>query len=415
MNISGGDPFVPGPYPKHALAPRDGPDAIYSGLLECPLTDRIAKEVKGGASGFENTTVSKVFKCGVATEPQTCAHSVETAAACFSSATKMLGNSTKVTTKTVSDSSVPAGCSVSGSNDGRSATITFNSGSSTACCSAIETSGTSKSLVELTVGVDTGAKDTVKITITGPSNVWFGVGFNATLMADKPYAITIEGSSGSVVERQLGSHDGKDPAGTVLKSTVTVVSNTVTDGLRTVVLTRPRQGTTTQHYTFDPSNLQIDFINAVGSSPKFAFHKSSTAASISLWPADAAQHAWSVTGQHLQATATVFYHFLYCLIQCVFGGVCSCSAGVFSICSQPAQPFGSASGVIHYLETGEKVGFPANRCPPQPRGDLLAQRNPTCDIRSYTGGLSTCHHKWILLDKDQAIPWASQPLVYYKK
>jgi hypothetical protein len=90
-------------------------------------------------------------------------------------------------------------------------------------------------------------------------------------------------------------------------------------------------------------------------------------------------------------------------------------SGMLSVCSQPAQPFGSATGVIHYLETGEKVGFPANRCPPQPRGDLLAQRNPTCDIRTYTGGLSTCHHAWILLDKDQEVPWKDQPLVYYKK
>ena len=291
MNISGGDPFVPGPYPKHALAPREGPDAIYSGLLECPLTDRIAKEVKGGASGFENTTVAQVFKCGATKEPQVCEHSVETAAACFSSAAKLLGNSTKVTTKTVSDSSVPAGCSVSGSEDGSSATVTFNTGASTACCGATETAGTSKSLVQLTVGVDAG-NDRAKITITGPGDRWFGVGFNATLMADKPYAITIEGSSGSVVERRLGSHDGNNPAGTVLKKSVTVVSNTVVNGLRTVVLTRPLQGATTQHYTFDPSNLQMDFINAVGSSPTLAFHKSSTAASIALWPTGAADHAW---------------------------------------------------------------------------------------------------------------------------
>ena len=34
----------------------------------------------------------------------------------------------------------------------------------------------------------------------------------------------------------------------------------------------------------------------------------------------------------------------------------------------------------------------ANRCPEQPRGDLLAQRNPTCDIRTYKGGLQTCLH-----------------------
>jgi hypothetical protein len=293
MNISGGDPFVPGPYPKNALAPREGPDAIYSGLLECPLTDRIAKEVKGGALGFENATVSKVFQCGVANKPQACEHSVETAAACFSSAAKMLGNTTKVTTKTVSDSSVPAGCSVSGSDDGSTATVTFNTKASTICCGATETAGAAESLVKLTVGVDAGSKATAKITITGPSNAWFGVGFNATLMANEPYAITIEGSAGNVVERRLGSHDGNNPAGTVLQSSVTVVSNTVADGLRTVVLTRPLQGVTTQHYTFDPNNLHIDFINAVGSSPKLAFHKSSTAASIALWPTGA-EHAWSV-------------------------------------------------------------------------------------------------------------------------
>ena len=35
MDINGTSPFVPGPYPEHVLAPREGePGAIYSGLLE---------------------------------------------------------------------------------------------------------------------------------------------------------------------------------------------------------------------------------------------------------------------------------------------------------------------------------------------------------------------------------------------
>ena len=34
MDINGTSPFVPGPYPEHALAPKEGPGAIYSGLLE---------------------------------------------------------------------------------------------------------------------------------------------------------------------------------------------------------------------------------------------------------------------------------------------------------------------------------------------------------------------------------------------
>ena len=37
MNLTG-SPFVPGPVPRHALAPTTGPDAIYSGLLECAFS-----------------------------------------------------------------------------------------------------------------------------------------------------------------------------------------------------------------------------------------------------------------------------------------------------------------------------------------------------------------------------------------
>ena len=34
-------------------------------------------------------------------------------------------------------------------------------------------------------------------------------------------------------------------------------------------------------------------------------------------------------------------------------------------------------------------------------GDLLAQQNPTCNSRQYSGGLSCCGHRRILLDTDQ--------------
>merc|ERR1719326_1141609 len=42
-NTSYGQAFVPGPESKESAAPRTGPDAIYSGHLECPCTDRIVK------------------------------------------------------------------------------------------------------------------------------------------------------------------------------------------------------------------------------------------------------------------------------------------------------------------------------------------------------------------------------------
>ena len=45
----------------------------------------------------------------------------------------------------------------------------------------------------------------------------------------------------------------------------------------------------------------------------------------------------------------------------------------------------------------------------------LTEKNPTCDVRSYVGGQTACHHMWSLLDADQDIPWVDQPLVYQQK
>ena len=67
-----------------------------------------------------------------------------------------------------------------------------------------------------------------------------------------------------------------------------------------------------------------------------------------------------------------------------------------------------------YLPTGEQFGFRSS-CQPEPRESILAGRNPTCDVRTYAGGLQTCKHMWSLLDADQDIPWPEQPLVFYQK
>ena len=66
MNISGGDAFVPGPYPRHNLAPMGGPDAIYSGILECPLTTRIKKIYNPGSAGFDDAFSAQVAPCAQA-------------------------------------------------------------------------------------------------------------------------------------------------------------------------------------------------------------------------------------------------------------------------------------------------------------------------------------------------------------
>ena len=42
--------------------------------------------------------------------------------------------------------------------------------------------------------------------LAGPANVWFGVGFNAGSMADKPYAVIVDGAGKVILaksEQQL--------------------------------------------------------------------------------------------------------------------------------------------------------------------------------------------------------------------
>ena len=48
-------------------------------------------------------------------------------------------------------------------------------------------------------------KVNVRLTMSGPSDVWFGVGFDDSTMADRPYAIIVDGD-GDVTERKLENH-----------------------------------------------------------------------------------------------------------------------------------------------------------------------------------------------------------------
>ena len=202
-------------------------------------------------------------------------------------------------------------------------------------------------------------------------DVWYGAGFYAQSMQDAPYAIIIDGN-GKVSERRLENH----AAGDELPSSVTVQSNTITAvSLRTVIVTRGAQGMSKEHASFSLQDLTVPFITAIGSTVDLSYHQNKTASSVSMWPTTPEP-------------------------------VC--------MCEQPAAAFGSAVGNIKYLPTGEEFGF-VNYCLPEPRETVLAQRNPTCDVRAYAGGLQICKHMWSLLDSDQEQPWPDQPLVYYQK
>ena len=98
-------------------------------------------------------------------------------------------------------------------------------------------------------------------------------------MKDLPYAIIVDGE-GKVTERKLADHG----PGTVLAPSISVVSNTVVDNVRTVVMSRPVQGASKDHYTFQTLPGDLSIISAVGNSAQLSYHKSRTGGTITLLP-----------------------------------------------------------------------------------------------------------------------------------
>jgi len=368
-NLSSRPAFVAGPLPRNSLAPAG---AAYSGLLECPVTTRIRKAIDGDYRAQLSSSCEAV---------------IATAGECYNAASANLAlpaHGVVVQNKSVSDSARAPGCSLESNGEGNIVTVLFNDddASRVQCGEGVTArAGSTSSLVQLVVAVEL-VKQEVSISLTGPSDVWFGVGFNASAMADQPWAIIVDGT-GEVSERKLVSQS----PGTELPASVKVISNRVDAGLRTVVLSRALKGATVDHYSFSAKDpVILPFINAVGTGPNLSYHKDKTPSTLALLP---------VTSEGVT-------------------GAC--------LCPESPKPFGKAQGTLSYnpVDQPGEQGHPTtirfdNNCQPFPRMELLEQQNPTCDLRTYAGGQIACHHMFSLLDADQEIPWPDQPLEYQLK
>ena len=215
-----GTDFKPDLLPGASAAP---PDASYSGLLECPCTTRIHKDI--------NITY--------ATQNQgTCDTVVNQPKECQEGALKIDPTLANAPFVQVDSASFPSGCSIVHYKNGTSAVVS-NKHAEGAQCGAgasrwLGSSSSDTTKVEFSLDLDQ-SSDRAAMNITGPDGKWFGVGLDATSfsMSDKPYAIIIDGT-GKVQERKLGDHDG----GSAISSSVQIVSNKVVDGRRMVSLTR---------------------------------------------------------------------------------------------------------------------------------------------------------------------------------
>lgn len=383
--------FVPGPEPVKSEAL---PGAAYSGLLECPCTDRIEfvepTSVGSKASGTECPAGKAIGSA------EACASA---AAGLFSPAfIKVTGSATGA------NASMPPGCSMilhrdssAAGHEPTGATSFFN----TEIATAVGCGGASADGPTLWGGIHRAETNTigawvevnsttVLFTIAGPADVWFGLGLNASQMSAEPYAVIVDGH-GKVTERVLHDQSG----GIELPLSVEVVSNKVdaNTNTRVVILTRPVAGLTVDNFAFDAlrADSVIPVISAYGSGPEFAYHKFKTSSTM------------------------------------VFGAidrpVCLCNTGASNL------PFGKGMGQMIYTPVPGEPGSATSKAPGAPKttlgfrknclaypaGTMLLEKNPSCDLRAYTGGQSCCHHLFTLLDKNQTTPWQDQPLNYHHK
>jgi len=331
-------------------------DSGLSPLIECPCSDRV--------------TQSTVSASSILTE-KTCTHPLVSNKECTKAI--MEAGAQLSGAKQVSNPKLPSGCllqpdnartGLSFSEDGSVAapsyTAVFNTlTSSNVTCGntqIIALQGVSKlgNDVELAVEHNT---VTAIITMRGPSDVWFGVGFDATAMKDKPYAIIVDGK-GAVTERKLADHG----PGNELTSSVTLISNSVQDNIRTVVLHRRVQGITKDHFNLPTSPGDLNVISAVGSSSELSYHKARSGGKVTLLPTR--------------------------------DTVCVC---------QPSETY-----YLTYMDTSTQQ-FVKYDCLDRPRSDMKSfgdgtgreVPNMACNMETYHGGLQCCKHSWLLTDRDQ--------------
>jgi len=358
-----------GPLPRSSSIPSS---AGYSGLIECPCSDRLEKKWWRTYDLCESSDGGGISD---ATE-------------CFKAA-RTIAQSPCYSDSITNDRNMPIGCIITQHDDGNIDVLWNSYDSDSAEVSKpiatprkAEMSGShivayaSTAQVNVTVSLSSDtdvnseqASDVAIITIVGPVDKWFAVGFGTDSMclqpeADEcpgggPYAIVVNSNGqAGVEERKLDFHG----PGRVLQSSINIESSSVTNGNLTVVLSRSLQGKSSDHYSFDPAVSSFPIIIARGCSTEFARHCGHGPSSMTFLPVDAPQ----------------------------------------SIC------FKEVAGTI-----GGNIFHKA--CLPFPKSDLDVQHNPTCSIETYRGGLQCCRDGVPLLDKDQEVPWADEPLVYRLK
>jgi len=242
--------FHPGILPNSIAAPHN---ASYSGLLECPCTSRIHKEIQ---RDYYTQLNGK------------CVKYVLDFAECQTEINKVVPG---LLVHSINSDSDTIGCFFNQSGGYFNKAI--NGGLS---CSnpKINYMG---NVVSQTLNVGLVVNESVYLNITGPADVWFGIAFNATSMSDLPYSVIVLGD-GSIEERKLANHD----MGTQLPSSWNVLHQEVIGGRRSVLL---KSDIHNANYDFSKSQ-NIPILFAYGKTGVFGYHSNRGANTLYLYSLD---------------------------------------------------------------------------------------------------------------------------------
>ena len=140
--------------------------------------------------------------------------------------------------------------------------------------------GTQTLSSELTANInidnDTG---TTTLTLAGPSNKWFGIGFGNSNMNGTDILMT---NGSSTLRDAYSTSNGLPQAEASQDWTLEV--NSVVNGTRTIVASRANNTGDSNDYVFNASAGSLTVIWAIGSSTEYAYHsvRGATALSVSL-------------------------------------------------------------------------------------------------------------------------------------
>lgn len=127
---------------------------------------------------------------------------------------------------------------------------------------------------DLNLAIDVSANITT-ITMTGPSNAWFAVGFGGSTMASGADVIRTDGTTildARTTRRALPTEDASQD--------LTVVSNTVSGNQRTIVLTRANNTGDDNDFVFTNNLTSLPVIWANGTSTTYAYHGAARGATV---------------------------------------------------------------------------------------------------------------------------------------